>query len=144
MARPPRSTAVDRAAPSSRPDLVSRRRFGYKTGMMTRVAACALLIAAASSAMAANRSVTVVNQTGGALKDLAVRAPGASDWKAVAPGLSPGARTAVSVDDEAGCSFDVRATSGGGQVVWSAINFCETRSVSLNRRGDGLAWADYD
>ena len=49
------------------------------------------------------------------------------------------------MEGETGCTYDARATvSGGGHVVRNGLNFCETRSVSLNRRTDGLAWADYD
>ncbi|MCW3796784.1 hypothetical protein OMW55_03055 [Sphingomonas sp. BN140010] len=110
---------------------------------MKRVAAFALLTAIAGPSLGAQRSIAIVNQAGGLLKELALRAPGASEWRPFAPGLSPGARTSVSVDDD-GCAFDVRATSGNGPVVWPAINFCETKSVSLNRRADGLAWVDYD
>ena len=104
-----------------------------------------LLLTYASGSVAADRRVIVVNQIGAPLSDLSVRVPGSGSWKSVAPGLSPGARTLVTVNDEASCAYDVRATLGGaGEVIWNALNFCETRSVSLNRQADGLAWADYD
>ena len=43
------------------------------------------------------------------------------------------------------CAFDLRATvAGAGQVVWSGVNLCDVKSVTLNRDAAGRDWVDYD
>ena len=100
-------------------------------------------LAVPASAVAASNSIAVVNGTGAPLSNLEIR-PVGKDWSAMAPGLSPGARTMA---DLAGndCAFDVRGSvAGGGTVQWSRLNLCEAKIVTLNRRADGTSWADYD
>lgn len=99
---------------------------------------------ASGAAWAATYGVTIVNQTGAAVTGLAARPSGGGSWAPLAGGLSHGARTAANVTGD-GCAYDVRGSlAGGGEVVWRGVNFCETRTVTLNRRSDGTAWVDYD
>ena len=102
----------------------------------------ATLLATAVSANAAE--VTVVNGTGSPITAISVRSYGASDWQSIQGALSAGASRSISAPGET-CAFDIRGKlTGGAEAVWSNVNFCETRSVTLNRRADGTAWADYD
>lgn len=112
---------------------------------MTRVTRgfALLFLVAATEAAATDYSVTIVNQTGATLSAISYRPPGGA-WASIAPGLSPGARAPARASGD-GCAFDLRAeVAGAGTVVWRDINFCETRTLTLNRRADGTAWVDYD
>ena len=43
------------------------------------------------------------------------------------------------------CAFDIRATvAGAGQLVWSGVNLCDVKRVTLNRDSSGRHWVDYD
>jgi hypothetical protein len=95
------------------------------------------------TAFAAPATVAFVNGTGSALRNVQVRQLGKA-WEPLAPGLSPGARTSATLSGDE-CAFDVRADSSGGtQIHWDRLNLCEVKSVTLNRRADGMSWADYD
>jgi len=110
---------------------------------MVRNAIIASFLLAAPAAVSA-AEVVVVNQTGSAITAMSVRPYGGSAWQPVDGALSPGARRSISGQGET-CAFDIRAKlAGGGEATWSGVNFCETKSVTLNRRSDGTAWADYD
>lgn len=110
---------------------------------MRRLVAAILLATISTAAPAAEQKIAVVNQVGAPIAGLSARPAGGTEWTGVAPGLSPGARIGVSLPGE-GCAYELRAKlAGGGQATWS-VNVCETRSVILNRRTDGTAWADYD
>lgn len=108
-----------------------------------RNSACLLLILGSTlSATASAAPVAVVNGTGARLSSLEIR-PVGKGWAPLSPGLSPGARTITEIADE--CAFDVRGqVAGGAAISWNRLNLCEVRSVTLNRRADGMNWADYD
>ena len=98
----------------------------------------------AAPAVAGVAGFGVVNQTGSAVSGLALRRTGTSDWKSVGGGASDGARTSISFSDP-DCAFDLRATvAGHGENVWSRINLCEVKSVTLHRDASGTTWVDYD
>ena len=100
------------------------------------------LVATPAAALAAD--VVVVNQTGSAITALSVRPYGGSAWQPVDGALSQGARRSISGHGDT-CAFDIRAKlAGGAEASWPGVNFCETKIVTLNRRPDGTAWADYD
>lgn len=110
---------------------------------MRGLVAIILLAYAGIAAARAGLDVAVVNQAGVPITGLSARPAGGTEWTKVAPGLSPGARIGVSLPGEV-CAYELRAKLAiGGEVTWS-VNVCETRSVILNRRTDGTAWADYD
>jgi len=108
-----------------------------------------ILLAAVASALsiaapAAARNFSIINGTGASLRDIAARPVGTADWVTLAPGLSPGARTTVTVDGDP-CAYDLKAKLAADRnAEWSGVNFCETKSVTLNRRDDGVLWVDYD
>lgn len=100
------------------------------------------LLAIAQPAAAAG--ITVINQTGRPILKMDVRPFKGRDWSGVDGAMSPGARRTVETPDT-GCAFDIRAELAGGAVVsWLGVNFCEVKSVALNRRPDGTTWVDYD
>ena len=96
-----------------------------------------------SSAIAAPRDISIVNGTGAPLSGVSAKPQNAREWSGLSPGLSPGARTKVTVDPDL-CAYDVRATAAGTELTWRGVNLCETSSVTLNLRADGLLWVDYD
>ncbi|WP_152569451.1 MULTISPECIES: hypothetical protein [Sphingomonas] len=111
---------------------------------MRRISRIAVLLALAGSpAVAAPRSITILNGTGAPLSEVSARPQNGGEWSRLTPGLSPGARTKVTVDPDL-CAYDVRARAGGADLVWRGVNLCETNSVTLSRRGDGALWVDYD
>lgn len=110
---------------------------------MGRVLLAALLLGSLSPALAAPRSIGLVNATGAPLRDIAIKPEDKNNWTEVSPGLSPGARTRLTVDPDL-CAYDLRATAAGAALTWRGINLCETSSVTLNRRADGVLWVDYD
>ncbi len=88
--------------------------------------------------------ITVINQTGRPIIKMDVRPFKGKEWSGVDGRMSPGARRVVETPDN-GCAVDIRADLGGGAVAtWLGVNFCEARSVALNRRPDGTTWVDYD
>jgi hypothetical protein len=113
--------------------------------MCTRVLAVAavLLAALSQSAPATPRRITVINGTGVPLAQVAARPVNNSAWTALTPGLSPGARTQVTIDPDL-CAYEVQGKAGNSVLAWSGVNLCETSSVTLNRRADGVLWVDYD
>lgn len=101
------------------------------------------LLLTASPALAA--SLGLVNQTGEAISATSVRPTGGKEWQPLAGGQSPGARQTITVSTESTCAFDIRVRlASGTEVVYSAVNLCETSAVTLNRRADGTIWVDYD
>jgi hypothetical protein len=103
----------------------------------------ALLLAAAFSTPG---PFALVNSTGAALEALSIRpADGSNTWRALGGGtLAAGARAAMPSPGGQLCAFDLRATIAGSDVVWSSVNLCDVRTVTLNRRSDGTLWVDYD
>ena len=97
----------------------------------------------AAAAVAAPRPITIVNGTDAPLRDVAAKPQNSADWTTLAPGLSPGARTQIMLEPDV-CAYDVRGSAVASMLTWRGVNLCETRSVTLNRRGDGAVWVDYD
>ena len=103
----------------------------------------ALSMAPAPAIARAGRFV-LVNGTSSSLSDLAIRRYGTEQWKALAVAPAAGARGPVEFDDP-DCAFDIRAKVGGGDTaVWSGVNLCETKIVTLRRSDSGATWVDYD
>lgn len=101
-------------------------------------------LALAAPATAAVDGFAIVNQTGGALSNLALRRVGDRTWQplAVAPAAGASARSDYKSND---CAYDLRATvAGAGQVVWNGVNLCDVKRVTLNRDSSGRHWVDYD
>jgi hypothetical protein len=111
---------------------------------MSRIALFAVLLAAASPALAGASDFLLVNGTGDALSGVSIRRAGTSDWKPLGSAPAPGARGQVQFSDP-DCAFDIRATiGGGGPVTWAGINLCDVKSVVLKHDGSAGAWVDYD
>jgi hypothetical protein len=102
------------------------------------------LLAGPSPALAGASNFTLVNSTGAAISDVAIRRTTTNDWKPLGAAPSPGARQSVQFTDP-DCAFDIRAkVVGGAEVIWNGVNLCEVKSVILNRNETGQAWADYE
>jgi hypothetical protein len=103
----------------------------------------ALLMAPIPALAAGAGSFTLVNGTGSAISSLSIRRHGTDAWKPIGGSPAAGASAAISFSDP-DCAFDIRATlAGGASAIWSGVNLCEVKSVTLNRSG-GRAWVDYD
>jgi hypothetical protein len=107
----------------------------------------ALVAATPAPALAQAASFTLVNNTDTTFTQLKVRRFGSKEWLplSVTPGAVPqaGGRGNVDFSDQ-DCAYDLQATLPDGRtVVWSAVNLCEAKVVTLNRRANGLLWVDY-
>ena len=110
-----------------------------------------LFIAAATAfgvlpapAIAGAGNFTVVNATGQDFAALSIRRFGTSSWTGLAAAPRAGARGAVQFADE-DCAFDIQARlAGGATAVWSGVNLCDAKAVTLNRSASGELWVDYD
>jgi hypothetical protein len=106
--------------------------------------AAALLILAPAPSIAGAGNFTVINATGQNITQLSIRRFGTGTWKPLSAAPAAGARGSVQFAD-ADCAFDIRATlAGGATAIWSGVNLCEAKSVTLNRSPSGAAWVDYD
>lgn len=86
----------------------------------------------------------MINATGLNMTGLTVRRTGTEAWKPLGTAPSPGERGAIEFSDP-DCAFDIQATlQGVGTVVWSGVNLCEVKTVTLNRSASGAIWVDYD
>jgi hypothetical protein len=104
-------------------------------------AALALLLLAGSGPA----PFTLANGTAAPLEEVALRAVAATEWRPLAPGPLPaGARLALPSPGGEACLFDIRATSAGRSYQWRDVNLCDVKVVILNRRADGILWADYE
>lgn len=104
----------------------------------------ALLALSPAPAIAGAGSFVIVNETGRDITGLSIRRFGTSSWQSVAAATPAGARGAVTFDD-ADCAFDIQATLAGGlTAVWTGVNLCEAKAVTLNRIDSGAVWVDYD
>ena len=112
---------------------------------MKHVSAFALLaLALAAPASAGAGGFTLVNGVSTPLKEIAIRRFGTQEWKKVSPAAAPGAKQSVNFSDP-DCSFDIQAkVDGSGDVVWTGVNLCEVKTVTLNRSESGEIWVDYD
>jgi hypothetical protein len=111
---------------------------------MKNLALAALLLAAASPALAGASNFTLVNGTGAPLAALSIARSGTTAWKPLGDAPGAGARAPVSFKDP-DCAFDIRANVAGiGPVTWSGVNLCDVKSVTLKRDPSAGAWVDYD
>lgn len=110
------------------------------------VAAAALLAAVPAPVAAQATNFTLINNTDVSFTRLMVRRFGTDQWLplAVSPVPLPrsGGRGAVDFSNP-DCAFDLQATLPDGRtVIWSGVNLCEAKVVTLNRSG-GELWVDY-
>lgn len=104
----------------------------------------AAALTASAPAFGESGSLILVNGTGQAMSGLSIRPAAGGDWKPLGSGSAgPGSRQPISFEGET-CAYDIRASIAGAEVTWNAVNLCDTKSVTLNRRADGTRWADYD
>ena len=108
------------------------------------IAAAAALALVPAPAFAGAGSFTVVNATGQDIAALSIRRFGTDSWKGLPATPRAGARGAVQFADE-DCAFDIQAKlSGGATAIWSGVNLCDAKAVTLNRSASGAVWVDYD
>ncbi len=106
--------------------------------------AAALLALSPAPALAGAGNFTLVNATGRDINSLSIRRFGTSGWNALGAAPRAGARGPVQFSD-ADCAFDIQASlAGGATAVWSGVNLCEAKAVTLNRSESGAVWVDYD
>ena len=111
---------------------------------MYRIVLAASLLMTAAPAIAGATNFSLVNGTGGALSEVAIRRAGSADWKPLNGAPAAGAATAVDFNDP-DCAFDIRANvPGGGSTTWAGINLCGAKSVTLRKDEAAGAWVDYD
>jgi hypothetical protein len=104
----------------------------------------ALLIVVPGPAMAGAGNFTIVNATGADIRALSIRRFGTSDWQPLGAAPPAGARGTIQFSDT-DCAFDIQGTLAGGvTAVWSGVNLCEAKAVTLNRSDSGAVWVDYD
>ena len=107
-------------------------------------AAAALIIVLPAPVIAGAGNFTVVNATGLDIASLSIRRFGTDSWKGLSAAPPAGARGAVAFSDD-DCAFDIQARlAGGATVVWSGVNLCGAKAVTLNRSATGALWVDYD
>lgn len=107
-------------------------------------AAAVLLIVLPAPAIAGAGNFTVVNATGQDIAALSIRRFGTTSWTELSAAPRAGARGAVQFADE-DCAFDIQARlAGGPTAVWSGVNLCDAKAVTLNRSASGALWVDYD
>ena len=106
--------------------------------------AAALLALAPGTASAGAGSFVIVNSTGHDITKLAIRRFGTNQWQSLAGAPRAGGRGPIQFQDD-DCAFDIKATLAGGiTAVWSGVNLCEAKAVTLNRIDSGAVWVDYD
>ena len=106
--------------------------------------AAAVAAGATAPATAETRGFVLVNSTGSAIEQLAIRRVGTQDWKSLAGAPGAGNRAPIDFADP-DCAFDLKASvSGTGPVTWAGVNLCEVKSVVLKRDEQAGAWVDYD
>ena len=86
----------------------------------------------------------MVNATVHDITALSIRRFGTTAWQPLTAAPRAGARGSVDFTD-ADCAFDIQGTLAGGiTAVWSGVNLCEAKAVTLNRSDSGAVWVDYD
>jgi len=104
----------------------------------------AILAALPAPAIAGAANFTIVNATGRDITALSIRRFGTTAWQPLGAAPRAGARGSVQFTDD-DCAFDIQGTLAGGvNAVWSGVNLCEAKAVTLNRSDSGAAWVDYD
>jgi hypothetical protein len=115
-------------------------------GMMKRFSILAAILVAVAPvpALADASSFTLVNATAANMTSVQIRRSGTESWKPLGVAPAAGTRGAVPFSDP-DCAFDIEAAlAGGGTAVWSGVNLCEAKIVTLNRNDSGAVWVDYD
>lgn len=112
-----------------------------------------LMLAAAfaashSPAFGRASNFTIVNATPIDMTGLMVRRFGTSDWLPLTvspvPVMKAGGRGSADFRNE-DCAFDLRATLPDGRtMVWSGLNLCEVKVLTLNQKAGGAVWVDYE
>ena len=75
---------------------------------------------------------------------LFVRRTGTREWRALPAKPAKAARATIPFED-ADCAFDLKAVlEDGKDAVWSGVNLCEVKLLTLNRNTSGVTWVDYD
>lgn len=106
----------------------------------------AMLVAAfaIAPARAGASSFVVVNGAGDAISSLSIRRVGSAAWRPLQVTAAVGQSAPVSFNDS-DCAFDLRATlANGATVIWTGVNLCDVKLVTLRRNAAGLVWVDYD
>ncbi len=104
--------------------------------------AAALVLAAPASAQVSG--FAFVNNSGGAMSALAIRRVGSDEWRELNVAAGAGAKARALFDDP-DCAFDLRATvAAAGPTMWTGVNLCGVKSLTLNRDSAGRAWVDYE
>ena len=106
--------------------------------------AAALLAVLPAPAFAGAGNFILVNATGQDISALSIRRFGTDSWQGLPAAPRSGARGLVQFSDE-DCAFDIQAKlAGGATAIWSGVNLCDAKAVTLNRRASGAVWVDYD
>ncbi len=97
----------------------------------------ALLVGVASPALAENRSVTIVNNSGYTMTNFYGSNTGANTWQEDILGqdtLPSGSQVSVNFDDATGyCMFDFKAVfEDGDELVREKVNVCEIGTFTYN------------
>lgn len=110
---------------------------------MRALVSTAALLGLTMPAAAQVRGFAFVNKAGGVLTALSVRRVGSDEWVALKVEPAVGA---MRVDfDNPDCAFDLRATiAGAGQTMWTGVNLCGAKRLTLNRDSAGRSWVDYE
>ena len=113
----------------------------------TAIIIAALFAVTPAPAAAQVGKFTLVNNTEVTFTNVMVRRYGSQQWLPLTvkpvPLTRSGGQGAVDFSDEE-CAFDLQATLPDGRVVvWSGVNLCETKVVTLNRSASGQLWVDY-
>lgn len=107
----------------------------------------ALVVAVPTPLGAQAVNFTLVNNTDVSFTGLMARRYGSPQWLPLTvtpiPLTRSGGLGAVQFNDP-DCAFDLQATLPDGRtVVWSGVNLCEAKVVTLNRGASGELWVDY-
>jgi hypothetical protein len=97
-----------------------------------------MLLAAGSTAQAANRHVDIVNKTGKTLTHFYASGTGTSDWEDDILGrdtIDDGDTFDINIDDGSGaCRYDFKAVfEGGGELIKNNINVCQISTFTYSR-----------
>lgn len=112
------------------------------------LAAVAFVCAMPSPLAAQAGNFTLINKTDIDFAGLMARRFGTRQWQplVIAPIPVPrsGGRGSVQFTNP-DCAFDLQATLPDGRlVVWSGVNLCDAKVVTLNRGAGGELWVDYE
>lgn len=104
--------------------------------MRNTLALAALSLALAVPAVAQDRSVQIVNQSGFAITNFFASTMGAADWQEdVLAGqtVNSGATLTVNFDDGSGeCAYSFRAVFEDGDEAVGDIDICSGNSITIN------------